>query len=275
MAIRYVGVNGEQKRQLKESQECIRDRISKNGEVIPRRLLFELQELLGYDTNTVVELRVRKLSPEVWAVTSDGLAIAPMCFRPWTPKSAPQGAKGSKSPKNGNPPRLTAVLLHELVHFAGGEELDAEFFENKLFTKAEGAILPTESDEQTFKLDEYRGRFIELNPKTREVTELGAERRGLGRLEMQPPVLSDPLKNETLFAKGLNGLGEGGDMSTTNQENLAQLRIDKMKERKSQVGIRVVVEITGYIKKRELGSLLDGIKRNVTPHVEGNGGGGQ
>jgi hypothetical protein len=63
-------------------------------------------------------------------------------------------------------------------------------------------------------------------------------------------------------------------MANEKQEELAKMRIEKMDERKKQVGIRIVVEFTGYVKKADLNKILHGINETIAPNVEGNGGGG-
>ncbi len=42
------------------------------------------------------------------------------------------------------------ILLHELIHAVGGEESDAEFFENVCCSKGEGATVPDQSDFDEF-----------------------------------------------------------------------------------------------------------------------------
>jgi hypothetical protein len=76
--------------------------------------------------------------------------------------------------------------LHELVHVAGGEELDAEYSENALFSKREGAELPTEEDEQEFKENQYRGIFVRLDRESRKVADLSGKL--LGTLARRKPV---------------------------------------------------------------------------------------
>ncbi len=66
-------------------------------------------------------------------------------------------------------PRLSAVLFHELIHIARGEELDAEAFENAWFTHDEGARQPTLDDWATFKEDHYEGWWVRLDYPTRQV----------------------------------------------------------------------------------------------------------
>jgi hypothetical protein len=73
--------------------------------------------------------------------------------------------------------RLPAILFHELVHTCGGNEVDAETFENCVFG-GEGATLPDMKDlKERFKEVDFKGRWVEMNPRTGEVT-----RRDTGRL---------------------------------------------------------------------------------------------
>lgn len=66
---------------------------------------------------------------------------------------------------------LAPILFHELIHIARGWELDAEAFENAWFTPAEGARPPTREDWTIFKEQEYRGWWVRLYPRTRQVTD--------------------------------------------------------------------------------------------------------
>ena len=262
MAIKYVGVGREWRGPLDRSQARIRDCIARkqNREIIPRRLFAELSGMLDpADGDACVELSVVEQSPGIWAYSTSNIEIDPSCFKPWR-------ADGSPGPQN--PPRLTAVLLHELVHVSGGDELDAEFFENRLFTLKDGALPPTESDERDFTEHGYEGEYVRLDPKTRMVTQIGTSTR-LGLLKRGK---SSPAPRAPLITQPINRAG-GTTMALDKQEALAQKRLEKMEERKKQVGVRIVVELTGYIKKSELRHLMNGIRSSVEPHLEGNGGG--
>jgi hypothetical protein len=68
--------------------------------------------------------------------------------------------------------RVNAVLFHEMVHAAGGTELDAEAFENNCYA-GRGATAPTPDDFPSFRSD--RGVWVlwdepsgRLNTKRRE-----------------------------------------------------------------------------------------------------------
>ncbi len=67
--------------------------------------------------------------------------------------------------------RLPAVLFHELIHISRGWELDAETFENAWFSVEEGATPPDRNDWTVFKEDQYRGWWVQVNPRTRRVTD--------------------------------------------------------------------------------------------------------
>ena len=267
MAIKYVGITRERQDQLGRSQVLVRKRISTSKDMIPKRLFSQLTELVDPEKkNAFVELSVRNQVRDLWAFSNSTIEIDPKCFEP---------QKG-KSPNHQDPPRLTAVLLHELVHISGGDELDAEFFENRLFTLKDGARLPTPTDEEDFKEHGYKGEFVQLDPASREVRERGTQ-RVLGKLERQAlpesspnalPIVSEPSDNNQ------KNFERGATMPSKNEEDLAKMRIDKMKQRKNQVGVRVVVELTGYMKKTDLRQFMNGIRACVEPRIEGNGGGG-
>jgi hypothetical protein len=67
---------------------------------------------------------------------------------------------------------LTAVLFHELVHVAGGWELDAEYFENLFFPEGKGATRPTYDDWPEFKEDKFQGWWVYLNTRTGHAMDL-------------------------------------------------------------------------------------------------------
>jgi hypothetical protein len=67
--------------------------------------------------------------------------------------------------------REMVVLFHEMIHVAFGWELDAEAFENAWFSRAEGARLPTREDWQTFNQQDYQGWWVQMNPRSRRVTD--------------------------------------------------------------------------------------------------------
>jgi hypothetical protein len=62
--------------------------------------------------------------------------------------------------------------------------------------------------------------------------------------------------------------------NVSQQEKHAEMRIATMKKRKTQVGVRVVVEFTGYLDKTRLNTFVNGIRTTLEGHLEGNGGNG-
>jgi hypothetical protein len=79
-------------------------------------------------------------------------------------------------PEGSRPPRLPAVLFHELIHIVRGWELDAEAYENAWFSTEEGAEPPTRQDWGLFKEDRYEGWWVRVDRRTRLVTDY-ADRR--------------------------------------------------------------------------------------------------
>jgi len=73
-------------------------------------------------------------------------------------------------------PRILAVLFHELIHIARGEELDAEAFENAWFTTEEGARQPTPDDQEIFYENHYKGWWVRMDPHTWQVTDYAGRR---------------------------------------------------------------------------------------------------
>jgi hypothetical protein len=65
--------------------------------------------------------------------------------------------------------RISAVVFHEMVHAAGGTELDAEALENHFFTGA-GATAPTSDDWPKFSSD--GGEFVIWDSSTGQLFEL-------------------------------------------------------------------------------------------------------
>jgi hypothetical protein len=62
--------------------------------------------------------------------------------------------------------------------------------------------------------------------------------------------------------------------NVSQQEKHAEMRIATMKKRNTQVGVRVVVEFTGYLDKTRLNTFVNGIRTTLEGHLEGNGGNG-
>jgi hypothetical protein len=59
------------------------------------------------------------------------------------------------------------------------------------------------------------------------------------------------------------------------EQELAKMRVATMQKRRGQVGVRVVVEFTGYMDKTRLNTFMNGIRTTLEGHVEGNGGNGK
>ncbi len=278
MAINYVGASEQQKRRLDQSLLKIRECIKKNKDLIPALLFKQLSDMLdSKETHIEIEikgdegLRVADGTRANWAYWGSGeghyVEINSRCFDRWARR---KGARPNK------PPRLTAVLLHEMVHAAGGEELDAEFFENFLFGPQDGATLPSKDDEENFQESGYKGVFIFMDRNTREVRDL-VSHKDLGKLNRDPtipPIKTIPPESPILFepryTKGEEATMAGGNQ----QEKLAGKRIETMDKRKKQLGVHVVVEFTGYLDKVRLDTFMNGIRTTLSDHLEGNGGGG-
>jgi hypothetical protein len=172
MPIRSFEITEQQKEHLEKSKTRIRTQIVEKKSTIPTKLFDQLSGFLDENGPNTVDLRVTEDTAGYWGSAGAHIKIHPRCFAPWREKES-----GTESP-----PRLTAVLLHELVHFAFGTELDAEFFENLLFTRDDGAVLPTENDEEEFKDSHYTGVYVAMNPETRQVTDKAKPESVLGVL---------------------------------------------------------------------------------------------
>jgi len=195
MTIRYVGATEQQRERMDESQKIIRKCIKDKRAKIPPPLLEELKDMLD-DKRTVIEVEVKKDEqlgfPEPsqgnWAHWGSGggryIEINSRCFDPWTKKGKEK------------PPRLTAVLLHEMVHIAGGNELDAESFENILVSEKDGAVPPSKEDEKEFRDCKYCGVYVSMNRKTRRVSFPGTEDTSRAITPSAPRVTVGTLKRE-------------------------------------------------------------------------------
>ncbi len=181
MAIKYVGATEQQIDQLDQTRKVIRKRMNEKREKIPAALFKQLAAILN-DKKLVIELEVKDdarlfitdpSKPGNWGYWGSGggryIEINSRCFSPWS--------KGREE----KPPRLTAVLLHEMVHIAGGNELDAESFENILFSEKDGAALPSRDDEKEFRACKYEGVYVSMDPKTRDVSFCGEITKALAR----------------------------------------------------------------------------------------------
>lgn len=157
--LKYKNLHPERQTQLNESKDIIRNRLSKNAGMLPRDLLDRLARYLDENVRIpAVEVYYNdpKEVPHWGEVHGFSIYLQPRTFEPWE--------------KTGKP-RLTAVVFHELVHVAGGGELDAEVFENLLFRMDEGAAPPTVADWKEFETNKGKGLWISLDLVTGIVTD--------------------------------------------------------------------------------------------------------
>jgi hypothetical protein len=167
--LKYKDVSPDRQTQLDESKDIIRHRLERS-EKVPRNLLDRLDRYLDDNMRgKVVEVRIidpHTETPHWGEARGFCVHLQPRTFDPW-----------EKTEK----PRLTAVLFHELVHVAGGTELDAEVFENLLFQEDEGAWPPTLEDLREFERRKGKGAWLSLRLDTGIVT--GQPQRELCRIE--------------------------------------------------------------------------------------------
>jgi len=89
-----------------------------------------------------------------------------LCAKAFAEKDRAEALTATHQPKR----RLPAILFHELVHTCGGNEVDAETFENCVFG-GEGATLPDMKDlKERFSEVDFKGRWVEMNRRTGKVT---------------------------------------------------------------------------------------------------------
>jgi hypothetical protein len=141
------------RQKINQALTLIRRRLAKPPSPIPRDLLDDLRAILG---------KPRPIVDLVYGGATGGCRMS-------YGRSA--GYRILFCKKAFQEKRVAAVLFHEMIHIAMGWELDAEAFENAWFTRAEGARLPTRTDWETFKDDDYRGWWVQLDPRTRRVTD--------------------------------------------------------------------------------------------------------
>ena len=158
MALRMQGFSTVQRRALGRSRTIIERRLAHLPCPVPRDLCEELQAIFSA-RRPVVDL----------AYGGDGGGRQ-------TPYARSAGYRvllyeRAFSIEKSGAARLAPVFFHELIHIARGWELDAEAFENAWFTPAEGARPPSREDWAIFRAQEYRGWWVRLDPKTREVTD--------------------------------------------------------------------------------------------------------
>ena len=133
---------------------------------LPKELLDRLNAFLAKSTRATVFVAVdNSQRAEKWWGCCGGYCIwiHPICFEPYGRNRVP---------------RLTSVLFHELVHAAGGWELDAEYYENHFFGEKEGATRPNRGDLQQIIDDKYEGWWLYLDANRRRVMDLWKNDRG-------------------------------------------------------------------------------------------------
>jgi hypothetical protein len=152
------------RREINQGLAVLRQRLARPPAPIPRDLLDDLRAILS-GPRPMVDL--------VYGGATDGCRMS-------YGRSA--GYRILLCKKAFQEKRATVVLFHEMVHVAMGWELDAEAFENAWFTQGEGARQPTREDWETFKNNGYRGWWVQMDPRTRRVTDYA------GRLILTFPI---------------------------------------------------------------------------------------
>ena len=151
--LRMQGFPADHRRDLTRALTVIRQRLARPPGPIPRDLLEDLRAIIS-GPRPIVDL--------VFGGATDG------CQMSYGRSAGYRILLCKKAFQEG---RVAAVLFHETVHVASGWELDAEAFENAWWSRAEGARQPTRADWQTFKDDGYRGWWVQMDPRTRRVTD--------------------------------------------------------------------------------------------------------
>jgi hypothetical protein len=229
MAILCDGVKPAYRTRLQRGLDTVRERVRERRQRIPAGLQTRLRAFLE-SPHPQVRLFVDGGERGFWACsTGYCMWIRPRCFTPWA-------VTGSS--------RLPAVLFHELVHVAGGSELDAEALENALFTPKEGAVAPTAADWADFAARDYRGEWLSLNRRTGIVRD--ARRRVVCRF---PRDAAPPRAEEGLMAE------------------------PKKVAKQEKLGVRITVEFTGHLKKADLDMFTKSLGSVLHVHME-NGGNG-
>jgi hypothetical protein len=163
MAINTRDFPARHARILRQGLATIRKRLENPPGPIPRDLLEMLQAILT-KPRPIVDLvygGAQGVCKEPYA-RSAGYRVL-LCAKAFLPEPRSRHAQRVI--------RLPAVLFHELIHIARGWELDAEAFENAWFSAEEGARSPDQNDWSIFKEDKYEGWWVQVNPRTRRVTD--------------------------------------------------------------------------------------------------------
>ncbi|HWU41312.1 MAG TPA: hypothetical protein VN203_26965 [Candidatus Acidoferrum sp.] len=163
MSLRITGFPSPERHALDRCLTLIRERLHHPPGPMPHDLRELLLAIVGKD-RPIVDLvygGAHGVCQEPYA-RSAGYRVL-LCRKAFLPEPWSRHAKRVI--------RLPAVVFHELVHIARGWELDAEAFENAWFSVQEGATPPDRNDWAVFKEDNYRGWWVFVNPRTRQVTD--------------------------------------------------------------------------------------------------------
>ena len=156
------------RRDFEKSKQEIHTRLKDKAKTrsLPKELLDRLNAFVAESTRATVFVAVdNSQRAEKWWGRSGGYCIwiHSRCFEPYGKNRVP---------------RLTSVLFHELIHAAGGWELDAEYYENHFFGEKEGATRPNRGDLQQIIDDKYEGWWLHLDASRRRVMDLWKNDRG-------------------------------------------------------------------------------------------------
>lgn len=158
MALHVQGLTGAQRRVLGRSRRIIERRLARPPGPVPRDLRDELRAILS------------AARPRVdVAYGGDGGGRR-------TPYASSAGYRillyeRAFAFPPGRETSLAAIFLHEMIHIARGWELDAEAFENAWFSPSEGARRPSADDWTIFRMQDYEGWWVRLDPRSRRVTD--------------------------------------------------------------------------------------------------------
>ena len=151
MAIVCEEMSAARSKRIGDALKLIRKRVEEYKPKLPSDLYDALQRFFAEDRKSYADCVKTFVSKNMDGKRGEAggqsVWISPTCFET---KTGPGGDL------------LAAELLHELVHIACGNELDAEFFENLLFLK--GGTPPTEGDWWKFEGSDFKGWWVSLTP---------------------------------------------------------------------------------------------------------------
>jgi len=178
------------------------------------------------DFKRVIEFFTKEIKKSLDTVT--GLCVLLLTFKDCIQKALDdkevtitQGGKNEKSRGETDRAKKTitifddglcgpAVLFHELIHYCGGTELDAEAFENSCFTKEECAAPPGAEDFKDFEkeivektVDGKKVRvtdFVIWNPATGEVR-INEGTKDKPKRGLSVPIDKEKFKKRALFSR--------------------------------------------------------------------------